>query len=63
LIFEDKNSLYLARNILPAISLLTIENTTNTSKSKISLKPNKKEFANLISNGIINDYVDLEFEN
>lgn len=63
LIFEDINSLYLARNILPAISLLTIENTTNTSKSKISLKPNKKEFAELISNGIINDYVDLEFEN
>ena len=23
----------------------------------------KKEFADLISNGIINDYVDLEFEN
>lgn len=63
LIFEDKNSLYLARNILPAISLLTIESTTNTSKSKISLKPNKKEFASLISNGIINDYVDLEFDN
>ncbi|NDV15094.1 hypothetical protein GO009_03580 [Muricauda sp. TY007] len=63
LIFEDQNSLYLARNILPAISLLTIENATNTSKSKISIKPNKKEFANLISNGIINDYVDLEFQN
>ncbi|WP_421824144.1 hypothetical protein [Flagellimonas oceanensis] len=63
LIFEDMNSLYLARNILPAISLLTIESTKNTSKSKISLKPNKKEFANLISNGIINDYVDLEFDN
>jgi hypothetical protein len=63
LIFEDMNSLYLARNILPAISLLTIESTNNTSKSKISLKPNKKEFANLISNGIINDYVDLEFDN
>ena len=63
LIFEDKNSLYLARNILPAISLLTMENSSNVSDSKISLKPDKKEFANLISNGIMNDYVDLEFEN
>lgn len=63
LVFEDKNSLYLATNILPAISIMTIENTSRTSKSKISLKPNKKEFADLISNGIINDYVDLEFEN
>lgn len=63
LIFEDLNSLYLARNMLPAISLLTIESGSNTSASKISLKPNKKEFANLISDGIMNDYVDLEFEN
>jgi len=63
LIFEDQNSLYLARNMLPAISLLTIESGSNISDSKISLKPNKKEIANLISNGIINDYVDLEFEN
>ncbi len=63
LIFEDKNSLYLARNILPAISLLTLESTSDGSDSKISLKPDQKEFANLISNGIINDYVDLEFEN
>nr|WP_321415993.1 hypothetical protein [uncultured Allomuricauda sp.] len=63
LVFEDKNSLYLATNILPAISLLTIENISLASKSKMSLKPNKKEFADLISNGIINDYVDLEFEN
>ncbi|MDF0707316.1 hypothetical protein [Flagellimonas okinawensis] len=63
LIFEDQNSLFLARNVLPAVSLLTIENTTNTSESKISLKPNKKEFANLISNGIINDYVEVEFDN
>ncbi|WP_318310474.1 N-acetylmuramoyl-L-alanine amidase [Flagellimonas crocea] len=63
LIFKDKNSLYLAKNILPAISLLTLENTSNQSDSKISLRPNQKEFANLISNGIMNDYVDIEFEN
>ncbi|MBO0330531.1 N-acetylmuramoyl-L-alanine amidase [[Muricauda] lutisoli] len=62
LIFEDKNSLYLARNILPAISLITLENTSRSS-NKISLRSNRKEFANLISNGIINDYVDIEFEN
>ncbi|MAU17458.1 MAG: hypothetical protein CMH46_18175 [Muricauda sp.] len=63
LIFEDQTSLYLAKNILPAISLLTLKNTSDLSDSKISLKPNKKEFANLISNGIMNDYADLELEN
>ena len=63
LIFEDQHSLYLAKNILPAISLLTLEKTSPQSDSKISLKPNKKEFANLISHGIMNDYADVEFEN
>ncbi|MCK0161564.1 hypothetical protein [Allomuricauda sp. F6463D] len=63
LIFEDQNSLYLAKNILPAISLLTMENTSDMSDNKISIKPNEKEFANLISNGIMNDYVDIEFDN
>lgn len=63
MIFEDKNSLYLAKNILPAISLLTLEKASKTSNQKIAVRPDKKQFANLISNGIMNDYVDLEFEN
>lgn len=62
LIFEDKNSLYLAKNILPAISLLTLEKASDTSKEKIAVRPDKKRFASLISDGIMNDYVDLEFE-
>jgi len=63
LIFEDENSLYLAKNILPAISLLSLESSSKTAQSKISLKTNKTKFANMISNGIMNDYADLEFEN
>src|SRR5690606_16087338 len=62
LIFEDKNSLYLAKNILPAISLLTLEKASDTSKEKIAVRPDKKRYASLISDGIMNDYVDLEFE-
>ncbi|MBR9853276.1 MAG: hypothetical protein GYB37_01690 [Algicola sp.] len=62
-IFEDQSSLFLAKNILPAISLLTLEKTSPESDSKISIKPNKKEFANLIRNGIMNDYADVKFEN
>lgn len=63
LIFEDQTSLYLAKNILPAISLLKLKNASNHSDGKIFLKPNKKEFANLVSNGILNDYAGLEMEN
>lgn len=62
-IFEDQSSLFLAKNILPAISLLTLEKTSPESDSKISIKPNKEEFANLIRNGIMNDYADVKFEN
>jgi N-acetylmuramoyl-L-alanine amidase len=63
LVFEDKNSLYLAKNLLPAISLLSLESSSKTSQSRISLKTDKTKFANMISNGIMNDYADLEFEN
>jgi len=63
MILEDKKNLYLARNILPAISVLTLEKYSKNSKEKIPVRPDKAKFASLISNGILNDYVDLEIEN
>lgn len=63
MIFEDQNSLYLAKNILPAISLLTLENASKESNDKIAVHPDKRKFAGWISSGIMNDYVDLEIEN
>lgn len=62
-VFKDKNSLYLARNILPAISLITLDDDATTANEKISLKTDKQKLASLLSNGIMNDYVDLEIEN
>ena len=63
LIFEDSNSLYLARNILPAISLLTLENASKEPDSKkIAVRSDKKRFANLLTNGIMDDYADLDIE-
>ncbi|MEZ4809439.1 MAG: hypothetical protein R2819_03695 [Allomuricauda sp.] len=64
LIFDDKNSLYLAKNILPAISLLTVENASKKPDGeKIPIRSDKRRFASLLTNGIMNDYVDLEIEN
>ena len=64
MVFEDSSSLFLARNVLPAVSLLTMENaSTKTGSEKISVRPDKKLLANLLTNGIMNDYVDLEIEN
>ncbi|SDQ06970.1 N-acetylmuramoyl-L-alanine amidase [Flagellimonas zhangzhouensis] len=62
-VFKDKTSLYLARNILPAISLITLDDDAKTANEKISLKTDKQKLASLLSNGIMNDFVDLEIEN
>ncbi|WP_375325541.1 hypothetical protein [Flagellimonas sp. GZD32] len=62
-VFKDKNSLYLARNILPAISLITLDDDAKTAQEKISMRTDKQKLASLLSNGIMNDYVDLEIEN
>lgn len=62
-IFEDKNSLYLAKNTLPAISLLTIDNVFKTlRKDGISVESDKESFANWVTSGILKDYADLSIE-
>jgi N-acetylmuramoyl-L-alanine amidase len=64
MIFKDKNSLYLAKNTLPAVSLLTIDGGSKTSgKDGIQVHSDKKSFASLITSGILKDYADLEIEN
>ncbi len=61
MIFKDKNSLYLAKNTLPAVSLLTLENESSKStEEKFSVRPNKKQLANLLTSGIMNDFADLD---
>ncbi|MEO9512567.1 MAG: hypothetical protein ABJN84_03640 [Flavobacteriaceae bacterium] len=62
-IFEDKNSLYLAKNTLPAISLLTVDNISKTlRKDGISIHSDKKSFTNWVTSGILKDYADLSIE-
>ncbi len=63
MVFEDKNSLYLAKNTLPAVSLLTINSTSKTSgEAGIPVRSDKKSFANWLTSGILKDYADLEIE-
>lgn len=62
MVFEDKNSLYLAKNILPAVSLVTLDATNGHKKEKIQLRSDKKLFADLLTSGILKDYADLEIE-
>ncbi|MEM9075758.1 MAG: hypothetical protein AAGC43_01920 [Bacteroidota bacterium] len=62
-IFEDNNTLYLAKNVLPAVSLLDIDGTSKESKAKsIEVVSNKKDLARWLANGILKDYADLKIE-
>ncbi|WP_165769892.1 N-acetylmuramoyl-L-alanine amidase [Flagellimonas pacifica] len=63
MIFEDKNSLYLAKNTLPTVSLLTIGNRSKASaEDHIPVRSDKKAFTNWITNGILKDYADITIE-
>ena len=63
-IFEDGNSLFLAKNVLPAVSLLDIDGTSRESKAKsIEVVSDNKILAQWLAKGILKDYADLEIEN
>ncbi len=62
-IFKDNHSLFLAKNVLPAVSLLDIDGKSRESKAKsIEVVSNKEALAKWLANGIFKDYADLEFE-
>ena len=62
-IFEDKQTLFLAKNLLPAITLLTLDGDTSPEKTKkIPVRVDESRFAKLLGNGLMKDYADLEIE-
>lgn len=62
-IFEDENTLYLAKNVLPAVSLLDIDGGSDESNAKsIEVISNKNSMAQWLANGILKDYADLKIE-
>ncbi len=62
-VFEDRNSLYLAANTLPAVSLLAINGDSKANRPNgVFIRSDKNSFTSLITNGILNDYADLEIE-
>jgi N-acetylmuramoyl-L-alanine amidase len=62
-IFTDKNNLYLAKNALPAITLIEIgKGKKPTIEDGILVKSNQELLSNLITSGVLNDYADLEIE-
>ncbi|GMN09932.1 N-acetylmuramoyl-L-alanine amidase [Croceitalea sp. MTPC9] len=62
-IFTDKNNLYLAKNALPAITLIEIDSGEKpTIEDVILVNSNQELLSNLIISGVLNDYADLEIE-
>ena len=62
-IFTDKNNLYLAKNALPAITLIEIGSGKKPSiEDVILVNSNRELLSNIITNGVLNDYADLEIE-
>ncbi|WP_222981767.1 hypothetical protein [Flagellimonas meishanensis] len=62
-IFEDKNSLFLAKNLLPAVTLLVLDKESKPGEAgQLSIKVDQRRFADLLGNGIMRDYADLNIE-
>ncbi|WP_166523490.1 hypothetical protein [Flagellimonas ochracea] len=62
-IFEDKSTLFLAKNLLPTVTLLTLDNNSESiNGEQLHIRVDNKRFAQLLGNGILKDYADLEIE-
>ncbi len=61
--FEDQENLFLAKNMLPALTIVEIGNTNiQKNKKALSVRPDKKALAKWLSSGIFKDYADVEVE-
>ncbi|RNC92625.1 MAG: hypothetical protein ED555_05990 [Allomuricauda sp.] len=62
--FDDRESLFLAKNMLPALTLVEIgnQNEKTARKKGFSVRPDRKALAAWLTNGIFKDYADLEIE-
>jgi len=61
--FQDKDNLFFAKNILPAITVVEIASPQNKGNVKVlSVQSDKKALAKWLSNGIFEDYAELEIE-
>ncbi len=62
-VFSDKNTIYLAKNALPAITLIDIGDSKDPNiEERIAIGKNEKDFTNMITSGVLNDYADIEIE-
>ena len=61
-IFTDFEDISFAKNILPAITFIEMGTHISTDKKTLKVSSNKKNIADLITNGLLLDYSKLDFE-
>lgn len=62
-IFQNDNNLYLAKNVLPAVTMIDISGVQKSSgDQRISIIPREKILTSIIANGVMSDYANLSIE-
>ncbi|UJH66282.1 hypothetical protein [Allomuricauda sp. SCSIO 65647] len=62
-VLKNKGNLFLAKNILPAITVLSISDSKAKSKEgKLIVRKDQKAMTQMIAKGMFQDYADLEIE-
>jgi len=62
-IFQNESNLYLAKNVLPPVTMIDINGAQKTTTDKgISISPKKNILTNIITNGVMSDYANLFIE-
>ncbi len=62
-VLKKKGNLFLAKNILPAITVLYISDSKNKSKEgKLIVRKDQKALTQMIAKGMFQDYADLEIK-
>ncbi|MEO0572877.1 MAG: hypothetical protein AAF039_14310 [Bacteroidota bacterium] len=62
-IFENTNNLYLAKNVLPPVTMIDIYGSNKVNRTeRISISPREKVLTNIITNGVLTDFANLSIE-
>ncbi|MDT0606735.1 hypothetical protein [Croceitalea rosinachiae] len=61
-IFENDNDLFLAKNVLPAISVIDVSADLKFKNEQFSVYSDKRTFAKWVTKGMFNDYAELDIE-
>lgn len=62
-VFQNESNLYLAKNVLPAVTMIDISGAQSSNEGKkISISPREKVLTSIIANGVMSDYANLVIE-